>query len=403
MTLDEFELGKAWLGQFSFLDQEIGRQMLRSLRLVSHREFETGISHEVTGLLNDLNGENVALFGVEETPPEEGVALAGEDEIVPRRVAGSSADRVRSMNENSFRVYGMRVLAHPTLHSMRSQRIKNVVLIDDLIGSGKRISTYLRKEMEPTLKSWISFKWTKLWIVAYAGLDVGVQAVLRNGYGLTKDRIRLVTPPQHQSQYLTLPMQEFCKRNAKLTGHRRMPMGFCDGGVAMIFEHSCPNNAPAILWSRGRKFNPLFPNRGIPPELITAFYEENVNRPAQILWDSSQYRLALAMLHEPNLVRHQGSQWRLLLMLGLASRSRWEDVRIAGVLGIPSAEVESNRVVAHRIGLVDDRTRELTPLGRALLEKIRASAAKTQKTRKRRRLSAEAAYYPLSCGGLVRY
>ncbi len=91
------------------------------------------------------------------------------------------------------------------------------------------------------------------------------------------------------------------------------------------------------------------------------------------------------------------------LMLGLASRSRWEDAKVAGVLGIPVAEVESNRFVAHRIGLVDDRTRELTPLGRALLDKIRVSASKTQKTRKRGRLSVEAAYYPLSCGGLVRY
>ena len=403
MTLDEFDLGKAWLVQFSVLDQEIGRQMLRSLRLVSHREFVTGISHEVTKLLDDLNGETVALFDVKETPRGEDVTTQGEKEIPSRRVPGSSADCVRYMNENFSRVYEKRVQAHPTLGWMRSERIKNVVLIDDLIGSGKQISDYLRKEMERSLKSWISYKWTKLWIVAYGGLDFGVQAVLRNGYGLTKDRIRLVTPAQHRSQFLTLPMQEFCKRNARLTRYRNRPLGFGNGGVATIFEHSCPNNAPAILWSRRRKYNPLFPNQGIPPELISAFYEEDVNRPAEILWDSSQYRLALAMLHEPSLVRHQGSQWRLLLMLGLASRSRWEDVRISGVLGIPLAEVELKRSEAHRIGLIADRTRELTPLGRALLDKIRASASKRKKSPKRSVLSAETAYYPQSCGGLVRY
>ena len=310
---------------------------------------------------------------------------------------------MRYMNENFSRVDREHVQAHPTLSQMRSDRIKNVVLIDDLIGSGKQISDYLGK-MERTLKSWISYKWTKLWIIAYGGLDVGVQNVSRNKrFGLTSDRIRLVTPAQRPSEYLTLPMQEFCKRNAKLTSWRSRPMGFQNGGVGMIFEHCCPNKAPVVLWSRGRKFNPLFPNQGVPPELVPAFYDENVNRPAEILWDSSQYRLALAMLQEPSLVRHQGSRWRLLVMLGLASRSRWEDVRIARVLGIPVAEVESTRSEAHLIGLVDDRTLELTPLGRALLDKIRASASKTQKTRKRRQLSAEAAYYPVSCGGLVRY
>ncbi len=380
MTLDEFELGKAWLRQFSLLDQEIGRQMLRRLRLVSTREFRAGISREIIRLLDDLNGENAALFSVKETRSEQNVPTEGEEEAQPRRVPGSSADLVRYLNENFFRVYGKRVQAQPTLSQMRADRIKNVVLIDDLIGSGKQISDYLGK-MEPTLKSWISFKWTKLWIIAYGGLDVGVQNVSRNKrFGLTSDRIRLVTPAQRPSEYLTLPMQEFCNRNAKLTRHRHMPMGFHNGGVGMIFEHSCPNNAPVVLWSRGRKFNPLFPNQGVPPELEPAFYDENVNR-----------------------VRHQGSQWRLLLMLGLASRSRWKDVRIARVLGIPVAEVESNRSEAQLIGLVDDRTLQLTPLGRALLDKIRASALKMQKTRKRRQLSAEAAYYPLSCGGLVRY
>lgn len=404
MTLDEFELGKAWLGQFTFLDQEMGRQMLRCLRLVSHREFLAGISHQVARLLDELNGENFALFDVKEAPQNKGGPREENSEAQPARVPGSSGDLVRYMNENYSRVYGRRVQAHPTLSKMRSDRIKNVILIEDLIGSGTRITTYLQKEMHRTLKSWISYKWTKLWIIAYGGLDVGVQRLSwKKRYGLTEDRIRLVTPAQHRNQDLTLQMQEFCRRNAKLTNHYRMPMGFCEGGVATIFEHSCPNNAPAILWSRGPEFNPLFPNRGVPPELIPAFYEENIDRQVRTLWNSNQYRLADAMLREPNRVRHQGSQWRLLGMLGLASRSRWEDVRIAGALGIPVAEVESKRLEAREIGLIDDMTRELTPLGRALLDKIRTSVSKTQKTRKRKQLSAEEPYYPQSVGGLVRY
>jgi hypothetical protein len=53
--------------------------------------------------------------------------------------------------------------------------------------------------------------------------------------------------------------------------------------------------------------------------------------------------------------------------------------------------------------MIDVQTHELTPIGRQFLDHIRASASKTQKTHKRRQLSAEAAYYPLTCGGLVRY
>ena len=171
------------------------------------------------------------------------------------------------------------------------------------------------------------------------GLESGVNAVLHRGYGLTKARIRLATPAQKAGQFFTPLMLNFCRVYGKWTQRERIPMGFGSGAVGMIFEHSCPNNAPVILWSNSQKYAALFPNRGIPVELKSAFYGEDINRPSNVLWDSSQYRLALAMLRDPTLERGQGSQWKLLLALGLASRSGWEDVKIAGVLGVPVAEV----------------------------------------------------------------
>jgi hypothetical protein len=397
MTLDDFELGKAWLEQFPFVEREIGRQLLHSLRLVSHTQFETGVSNVLIQLFGELRDENVALFSVVETPTEEDV------DGPPKRVAGSSADRVKSMNENFARIYGPRVQAHPTLHSMRAQRMKNVVLVEDFIGTGRRIATYLRDVMDSTLKSWISYKWTKLWIVAYSGLDTGVRAVLHKGYGLTQERIRLATPVQKPGQFFTPLMLNFCRGYAKRTRREHIPMGFGSGAVGMIFEHSCPNNAPVVLWSDGPKYEPLFPNRGIPVELKSAFYGEDVNRPSNVLWDSNQYRLALAMLRDPTLERTQGSQWKLLLALGLASRSGWEDLKIAGVLGVPVAEVTAQRLEAYRLGVLDVQTHLLTPFGKGLLERVREAAGKVRRRWDWRKRPLGRTYYPLSCDGLVRH
>ena len=397
MTLDDFELGKAWLEQFPFVEREIGRQLLRSLRLVSHTQFETGVSNVLIQLFGELRDENVALFSVVETPTEEDV------DGPPKRVAGSSADRVKSMNENLARIYGPRVQAHPTLNSMRAQRMKNVVLVEDFIGTGRRIATYLRDAMEPTLKSWISYKWTRLWIVSYGGLESGVNAVLHRGYGLTKARIRLATPAQKAGQFFTPLMLNFCRVYGKWTQRERIPMGFGSGAVGMIFEHSCPNNAPVILWSNSQKYAALFPNRGIPVELKPAFYGEDINRPSNVLWDSNQYRLALAMLRDPTLERGQGSQWKLLLALGLASRSGWEDVKIAGVLGVPVAEVTAQRLEAYRLGVLDVQTHSLTPFGRGLLERVREATGKVRKRWDWKKRPLGRTYYPLSCDGLVRH
>lgn len=397
MTLDDLELGKAWLGQFSFVEREIGRQLLRSLRLVPHAQFETGVSKVLVQLFGELRDENFALFSVIETATEEDV------DGPPKRVAGSSADRVKSMNENLARIYGPRVQAHPTLNSMRAQRMKNIVLVEDFIGTGRRVATYLRDTMEPTLKSWISYKWTKLWIVSYAGLESGVNNVMHKGYGLTKARIRLATPAQKAGQFFTPLMLNLCRVRAEWTHRERIPMGYGKGAVGMIFEHSCPNNAPAILWSNGPKYNALFPNRGIPVELQPAFYGEDVNRPSNILWDADQYRLALAMLRDPNLQRSKDSQWKLLLALGLASRSGWEDSKIAGILGVPVAEVVSQRLEAYRLGVLDVQTHSLTPFGRSLLELVREAAGKVKKRWDRRKRPLGRTYYPLSCDGLVRH
>lgn len=397
MTLDEFELGNDWLQQFPFVDREIGRQLLRSLRLVSHTQFETGVSDVLLQLIQEIGDENFALFSVVEIPTEE------DPHKPPKRVAGSSADRVRNMNENLARIYGPRVQAHPTLHSMRAQRIRNVVLVEDFIGTGKRVATYLREVMKATVKSWISYKWTKLWIVSYGGLETGVRVVLRKGYGLTEDRVRLATPAQKSGQFFTPLMQDFCTRFAERTERAHIPLGFGKGAVGMIFEHSCPNNAPVVLWSKGHRYKALFPNRGVPVALKVAFSQEDVNRPSNVLWDASQYRLALAMLREPNLERHKGSQWRQLLTLGLASRSGWDDDRIAGVLGIPIALVQTQRFAAYRLGALDVQTHELTPFGRGLLERIRAASSKERKLRKRTQRSLGETYYPLSCAGLVRH
>lgn len=109
------------------------------------------------------------------------------------------------------------------------------------------------------------------------------------------------------------------------------------------------------------------------------------------------------MLHEPNLERHQGSEWQLLLMLGLASRSGWDDVKIASVLGIPVTEATAKRLDAYRLCVLDTQTHLLTAFGRGLVDRIRAAARKKRSLGSRTQRPLDETYYPLSCDGLVRH
>jgi hypothetical protein len=397
--LDEYSAADIWLKQFPIVQREVGRQLLRSLRLISHSEFERELDVVLERLTSERRTENMALMSVSETVS---LRRLKNNRAGLLRIAGSSADRVRNYAENFSRVHFPRVKAHPTIESMRSERIRNVVLIEDFIGTGRRIATFLKRGIHPSLKSWISYGWTKLWIVAYGGSTDGLRAVQRCGFGLSDDRIRLVTPVRHPCDGLTEPMVRFCSEYARRTVRSKIPLGFGSIGTTMVFEHSCPNNAPVVLWSKGPRFTPLFPNRGIPSELRPAFGESRASSGPEILWDASQYRLALAMLSEKKHAR-ESSLWPLLVSLGLASRSRWHDKILAAKLGMPIAQVEALRKLAWKLGALDVQTNQLTNFGSALLNRVRSAAAhqRTRIPRKHRDLSE--VYYPMSCEGRFRH
>jgi len=151
-TLEDSDQAQSWLKQFNAVDREVARQYLRELRLVSESEFEREVQAQLLSIINALPSENFALFSVTEPP---GRFAAG------RRTAGSSSDRVKHLIENTVRLRGARVSANPTVNSMRAQRIRNVVIVEDFIGSGTRVKSFWKVLMHKSVKSWISRHWTK--------------------------------------------------------------------------------------------------------------------------------------------------------------------------------------------------------------------------------------------------
>ncbi len=375
-------------------------------RLISNSDFERHLDETLDRLLADLGDKVVSLFSVPEMISEERQKRSREKTL---RQAGSSSDRIRHYLENFARVREQRVRTHQTIESMRAERIKHMVLVEDFIGSGTRISSFLQKRMHPSIKSWISYGWIKLWIVAYSGLTDGVWAIRRCGYKLSEDSFRFVIPPSYTRAHFNEAMLEFCVRNSWRTNRSKIPLGFSNGATNLIFEHGCPNNAPVVLWSpgkrfppRGEKFQPLFPNRGIPTELRQAFGAPTPEVAPEILWNARQYRLALSLLQEKRQGRQSGL-WPLPVALGLASRSNWDDERIADAIGKPLLKVERLREIAVAIGTLQAQTREVTPFGRALLELIRAGAAEPANQTPRRQVALEVLYYPHSCEGRAQH
>lgn len=385
----------AWLRQFSAVDREVARQHLRTLRLVSESEFDREIQLQIDALLVSNPGENFALFSITEPPNQ--FAVGGG-----RRTAGSSADRIRHLIENTLRVHGSRVSANPTVASMRAERIRNVVLVDDFIGSGRRVIGFWQELMSPSVKSWISRKWTKPWLVSYAAFDEGLRASVRNIGGLKRAQIRCVLDPASTRCGLTLPMRKVFSRYGAAAQNKSEGLGFGEGGCNIIFQHGCPNNAPLVLWKGAKRFQPLFPDRGIPASLQQYFGQTQLLERAELLWNERQYLIALKLLDDVKRGAPRLRQWELVIALGLTARhSTWDDAWLSQRMRISRPAIAHLQRIAYRLHLIDTSSHALTPFGQELLVHLRRSEnGKPPQTKKQQPLpKLNDLHYPVSCGG----
>lgn len=398
MLLEATPHAQEWLQQFHVVDRQVARQLLRRLTLVSQSDFDQHIQALVEDILAKNPSENFAVVIVSEPLP--GKFEADKE----RRVPGSSADRIKHIIENLSRVHGNRVRANPTVDSMRADRIRNVLLVEDFIGSGDRITGYWRERAPKSIKSWISYGWTRLWVAAYAVMDEGLYA-MRRGLPIDDARVATVIPKKHKKLGLIGPMALVAQKyGERLVG--RNWRGYGSGGGLTVFQHGCPNNTPAILWCSKGRFKALFPDRGIPPELQKSFGQLNVPAAAEDLWTFKQYQLALSLLDRRPSGVMPPDHIQLAIALGLASAyGRWSDERLQAQMTIPIGDIRELRFDAYRLNLIDKSNHRLTTFGRALLDHMRkppTAHRRAKPTRTKRLPQLSDLYYPSSCGGVSR-
>ena len=177
VKLSDNELGVQWLRQFSAKDVHVARLLLDSLKLVSFSEYEEATSTRIQSICSHTTG-TIAIY------------TADKQLIDPSASAPGSEHRLSHMLRNLERLNPGRILIKPTIDEMRRAKINHLVLIDDFICSGQRMEDFWDvltsspvKEGKPrkrgTLRSWLSFGYCELRVVAYAVHEVGLKRLLK--------------------------------------------------------------------------------------------------------------------------------------------------------------------------------------------------------------------------------
>lgn len=372
-----------WLNQFDTADKYIAIRLITSIKYVSFDKFEEyiqeGLEHLIKKHVSDKRP--VALFTVCKNNANQ---FNAEKDKKP---ANDSAGRIAHALVNIERQLGRRVEVTPRKESMIGSKVNHLVYFDDFIGTGNRFIDYWENEVPSYIKSWVSRRWCKVWIITYAAHSKGVKKIIRKIGSINEDSF-ITNHLIHKSSLLENKLiKNILEIYGKRTGKSEASLGYGKLAIPVIFQHGSPNNAPAILWASGKKnpegftsiqkcgWRPLFPERGIPSELYPLFQSNvQINGLPELLWSSGQYRLALSFLENIDNPKKTPADLLPFTILALMSSGRNPE-NIKNILMMTEKEFTLERKKLLQFQLCDDKCR-VTGFGKDVLERNKRNHGK---------------------------
>ena len=292
----------SFIEQFDKIDRGLALIMLSKLHIVTNEDFEEYITSEI--ITRWSNGPRTALFVVEQEDDED----------------YSSSDKIGYILENIVRIKKRFLVINPSLESMKAEKISKIVLIDDGINSGLRITKYLKSDKFKTIKSWISYHKCSLEVLSYFAYDVGIEHINANTK-IVSNYISKYTINKNNGIYDD-EMKQLCIKYGARTNKDRASLGFFGVCGFMFFEHGIPNSLPSMYWANGsnKSWEPLFCNRGISRAVADYFINSSkVLSSINAIADIGKTRLALSILDQIENKRIDKRNVDLLTLLSLFS------------------------------------------------------------------------------------
>lgn len=284
LTLEKIERSQeiqSWLAQFPDKDVLTAMSLLCRLQFISRDEYSSWLLNKL-GAYSNL--ESVAIYAVRKF--RNGVQCLwqknGKTQPRPAQTQGSE-DLVSSVISNANRRHNNCFLDHPSLTVLKNKKVRHIILVDDSVGSGKRVADFLQlMTSSKTFMSWWSGGYISLHILSYArtrqsekvildrtpGSDHGsrkfrLNSKLKFDSDLVYDAYNIHSRWGNSSKAILV----LCSSIKKVTRDRRKGFGDVMGNI--VFYHSVPNNIPGMLVSASKGWIPLFPNRSLPDWTIS--------------------------------------------------------------------------------------------------------------------------------------
>jgi hypothetical protein len=400
--------GKNWLQQFDEEDKEIATIFLDSVFVVSHSELEACLVSRLNEFLSLNKRGKIALYAVKERPkilprkiaidktkPFFPLAISHEN---PKRkpIDYSTPGETGSEGEmehlcRDYKKSRSRVLTNPGLEELREKRVRWIILLDDIIGSGNRIKEYLEWLYEDkTIKSWHSYGLIDFHVIAYVSTSEGKDHIEKIKYLSDINSCRHITSgisiwTDKELEKIELLCVKYSKKYS--LGH---PFGYKDAFSMILLPYGFPNTAPSILSEQKNGWRKLFPETGRPSICIEKLATLNEKRQERLLLMLGQTRLT-----KPSLFSRLNKDSKNLLMLLAAIASKKRDViKLSEILATSESTINEWCSKCRYYGWIDEKN-FLTLHGKKTLE----AARKNKCTLEYEFSDKDKFYFPMSLKG----
>jgi hypothetical protein len=422
LTPSQTTRGKAWLTNFAATDRSSAALLLDSLQIVSPTDIHARIKAEINKLRPDLRNGTGILVPVQSIEDlrrsfndhyrkqnEEyrrlsrarWILLSGQhtawDTYVPGMpipsTPGSEGIIGNIIRDLTGEVPGREPShwLHPgtDLDALRDRRCRLLVLVTDYSGSGKQVIEFARTFVRNArIRSWRSFGWLKVVVVAYA-VSLAARAAI-NGSDYVDDLAVAVPAASFEDAQWTsaerAAIERICRQYVRARW-RKEALGFGDSGGLFMGHTFVPNNIPRILRQRMQGWSPFLDGRTVPPQLALELQDYRPpNRDlAAIARSVNQQRLARAI--ESGRLRTPADL--LVAALSIIGYSTVDVGVIAHRLARSEDEVRAMLDFLVRAGLIT-ADMSITPLGRIELRHAR----RLERIATANLLGSDEPYYP---------
>lgn len=285
-----------WISQFPIEQQSIAKKLLLNLDFISRDQYSYWLKNTINDLVVD---KKHAIYSVRKLDRICPLIWHDGGELVNRTGQSQGSEDlvysvIASLIKEDFNIKKRtqdKLFDHPSINILRKEKINKIILVDDSIGSGRRVSFFIKQMFKnKSFVSWWNYGIIKIYVVSFSRQKEAEKHIINSSYGTDSPKRKF--PRSSKFKFISekvysvsglenrwgkdyQEIYSLCTKKTFISKNYRKGYG---GVMAnLIFYHSVPNNIPGMVWFNSDKWKALFPNRVLPNWIIPLIEGNNVS------------------------------------------------------------------------------------------------------------------------------